>query len=66
MNKREDVEKMLLESGSELIWNDSNEKSHQLLLRHNVDIGPLNWSELYRWLADSLIKMRAVARLSED
>ncbi|WP_270403476.1 DUF4268 domain-containing protein [Candidatus Collinsella stercoripullorum] len=65
-NKREDVEKMLLESGSELIWNDSNEKSHQLLLRHNVDIGPSNWSELYRWLADSLIKMRAVARLAED
>ena len=56
--RQKHVEELLESNGGEVIWNDGNEKSRELLIKLPCDLAPEHWGELYPWLADRLLGIR--------
>lgn len=58
LERRAEAEALLGAAGGEVVWNDGNEKSRELLVRLAADVLPEHWDELYPWIADALLRIR--------
>ncbi|MBM6775117.1 DUF4268 domain-containing protein [Olsenella profusa] len=58
LERRHEVEALLGATGGEVVWNDGNEKSRELLVKLSADVSPEHWDELYPWIADELLRIR--------
>lgn len=47
--------------GGEVVWNDANEKSRELLVKLPADLSPDHWDKLYPLIADRLLGIRKIA-----
>ncbi|WP_455138810.1 DUF4268 domain-containing protein [Thermophilibacter sp.] len=59
--RRDEAEALLGADGGEVVWNDANEKSRELLVKLPCDVSPERWDELYPWIADRLLAIRRIA-----
>lgn len=64
--RRDEVERQLESLGSKVEWYEGNEKSRKILVRHTVPEKAGEGDEIYRWLVDALLRLRAVERLAEE
>lgn len=62
---KDEAEAALSPLGGTISWREPGEKTRELLVRFDFDTSPEHWGELYAWLADGLLKMRAVAGMLE-
>lgn len=51
----------LVTTGGEVVWNDANEKSRELLVKLPANLAPDYLDELYPWIADRLLGIRKIA-----
>ncbi|HBO61253.1 MAG TPA: hypothetical protein DD645_00900 [Olsenella sp.] len=56
-----EVDELLGCDGGEVVWNDANEKSRELLVKLPANLAPDYWDELYPWIADRLLGIRKIA-----
>lgn len=59
--RKAEVDELLGCDGGEVVWNDANEKSRELLVKLPADLAPNHWDELYPWIADRLLGIRKIA-----
>lgn len=59
--RRDEAEALLGADGGEVVWNDANEKSRELLVKLTCDVSPERWDELYPWITDRLLGIRRIA-----
>lgn len=45
--RKAEVDELLGYDGGEVVWNDANEKSRELLVKLPADLAPDHWDELY-------------------
>lgn len=59
--RKAEVDELLGYDGGEVVWNDANEKSRELLVKLPSNLTPNYWDELYPWIADRLLGIRKIA-----
>ena len=59
--RRDEAEALLGADGGEVVCNDANEKSRELLVKLPCDVSSERWDELYPWIADRLLAIRRIA-----
>lgn len=59
--RKAEVDELLGYDGGEVVWNDANEKSRELLVKLPSNLVPNYWDELYPWIADRLLGIRKIA-----
>lgn len=63
--RKSEAEKLLGGDGGEVVWNDANEKSRELLVKLPSDVSPEHWDELYPRIADALLCIRRLVGESQ-
>lgn len=61
LERKAEIDELLGRDGGEVVWNDANEKSRELLIKLPADLAPDHWDELYPWIADRLLGIRKIA-----
>ena len=64
--RRDEVEAILGVLGGKVAWREPSEKTRELQVRLDSDVSSGHWDELYAWLVDGLLRMRAVAGLQRE
>jgi len=61
--RRAEVESLLSDPGSEMMWSepDASTKYRALWLRRDFDYDEQDWSEAQAWMRDMLLRLRAIA-----
>ena len=59
--RKAEVDELLGRDGGEVVWNDANEKSRELLVKLPSNLAPNYWNELYPWIADRLLGIHKIA-----
>lgn len=60
--RKAEVDELLgRDGGGEVVWNDANEKSRELLVKLPADLSPDHWDKLYPLIADRLLGIRKIA-----
>ena len=47
LERKDEIDELLGRDGGEVVWNDANEKSRELLVKLPADLAPDHWDELY-------------------
>lgn len=63
---RKEVEALLADLGGKISWREPGEKTRELQVRSDGDVGFEHWDELYTWLAKGLLRLRSVAGLLDE
>ena len=63
---RKEVRARIADLGRKISWCEPGEKTRELQVRLDGDVGSERWDELYAWLVTGLLKMRSVAGLLDE
>lgn len=61
LEQKDEIDKSPGRDGGEVVWNDANEKSREVLVKLPADMVPAHWDGLYPWIANRLLGIRKIA-----